>query len=393
MGPRIALTPRITLLLTILLAAAVAGGCRAPSWLPPLVGGPQPGDREAAVPLAPVTSRAGSLVDLRGEPATAGLDTLLLARAVEEAAGLDQLHNMLVARHGEVVVERHFRGPPPQRPANLKSASKTILSAVAGLAIREGYLEGLDQPVGPFFRDYLPVTNGDGGAADDPRNRITVAHLLSMSSGLESTSFGSRYGRWVSSGDWVRHALTRDVIHEPGARLVYSTGDTHLMSAVLTRAAGRSTHALARELLADPLGIQLPSWPRDPQGIHFGGNDMLVSPRGLLRLGELYRNGGILDGREILPRWWVEESWRIRLRSPRSGDGYGLGWWARTSEGHPVRFAWGYGGQFLFVVPSLELTVVFTSDPWTRQRGHNQSLHRILDRYLIPAAERGRGTG
>lgn len=355
-------------------------------------------------------SAAGPLLDVRARPASMGMDSLLLAEAVQRASRQSRLHNMVVARHGEVVLERHFRGPGPAQPANVKSVSKSLLSALVGLAIRDGHLEGVDTPIGPFFPEYLSRSvqdgngssgSGEGGGptggteqpagASDPRWDITIAHLLSMSSGLQSTSFRN-YGAWVASPDWVANALGRPMIFEPGGRMVYSTGNTHIVSALLSRAVGRSTHAYAREVLAEPLGIQLPPWPTDPQGIHFGGNDMLVSPRALVRFGELYRKGGLHEDERILPREWVEESWRIRVRSRRDGNGYGLGWWARHAGEHEVRFAWGYGGQFLFVVPALELTVVFTSDPWSaRERGHNQVLHGLLDDYLVPAAVRGEG--
>jgi CubicO group peptidase (beta-lactamase class C family) len=347
----------------------------------------------------------GSILDARHLPATSGLDSTLLASAVERAGGQSRLHNMVVARHGEVILERHFRGPQPHQPANVKSVSKTLLSAVVGYALAEGVLEDLETPVSHYFPDYLPVAGGGRGRSrrrefgrgrrhllwgeEDLRRQITLAHLLSMSSGLESTSIRN-YGRWVSSPNWVRAALTRPMNFPPGTRMVYSTGNSHLLSAVLTRASGRTTHALARSALSEPVGIQLPPWPRDPQGIYFGGNDMLISPRDLLRFGELYRQGGTLDGREVLPREWVEESWRVRIHSPRDGNGYGLGWWARNSGRHEVRFAWGYGGQFLFIVPALELTVVFTSDPWASREGnHLRVLHDLLDDYLVPAAERG----
>jgi CubicO group peptidase (beta-lactamase class C family) len=329
-------------------------------------------------------------LDRRASPATVGLDSILLAEAVERAGRQSKLHNMIVARHGDVVVERNFRGPGLNQPANVKSVSKSLLAAVVGAAIREGHLEGPDAAIGPFLgEDFPPATQGEG-PEDDPRWSVTLGQLLSMSSGLESTSFGN-YGAWVASSHWVRSALARPMAFEPGTRMLYSTGNSHLVSALLTRATGTSTHAFAREALAEPLGIQLPPWPRDAQGIYFGGNDMLISPRGLLRFGEMYRNGGLYDDRQILPREWIEESWTIRVRSRRDGNGYGLGWWARDSNAYEVRFAWGYGGQFLFIVPELELTVVFTSDPWSRERGHNGVLHRLLDDYLVPAAVEGAG--
>ena len=349
------------------------------------------GDTRGSSEEGGVGHAALSLLDRRNPAAGVGLDSLLLQGAVEAAGRQSRLHNMLVARHGEVLVERHFRGPSPDRPANVKSVSKSLLSAVVGGAIQEGYLDGVEIPMAPFFPEHVPAGNGeaDGDAALDPRRGITVAHLLSMSSGLQSTSFGN-YGSWVASGNWIRWVLERPMIHEPGDRMVYSTGNSHLVSALLVRASGMSTHALAQRTLAEPAGIRLPPWPQDPQGIHFGGNDMLISPRDLLRFGELYRQGGVLEGERVLDRGWVEESWRPRVTSRRDGNGYGLGWWARDSGGHHVRFAWGYGGQFLFIVPELELTVVFTSDPWSpREGGHNQVLHRIVDDFLVPAAVAG----
>jgi CubicO group peptidase (beta-lactamase class C family) len=341
-----------------------------------------PDGSASAASLAPT-----ALLDRRDLRAGVGLDSALIAQAVERAGAQSRLHNMIVARHGEVLVERHFRGPPPDRPANVKSVSKSLLSAIVGLAIQEGHLPEVDTPIGSYFSEYLE--NGQG--ASDPKGAITLGNLLSMSSGLESTSFGN-YGRWVASSDWVGWVLSRPMNFEPGERMVYSTGNTHLVSALLTRAAGESTHRLARRALAEPMGIQLPPWPQDPNGIYFGGNDMLISPRGLLRFGEMYRNGGVLDDRRILPREWVEESWRVRVHSRRDGNGYGLGWWARDAGDHEVRFAWGYGGQFLFIVPELELTVVFTSDPWSaREGGHNRVLHDLVDDFLVPAAVLGNG--
>lgn len=374
---------------------SLLGACQEPVEHTAGEADPEAADIEGLDSTSDPAAPQPSLLDDRAEPATTGLDSVLLAQAQEELGSLSRFHNLIVARHGEVLLQRNFRGPPSDRPVNVKSVSKSLLSGVVGRAIQEGHLEGVDQPIGPFFAEYLTAADGEADEVAtpegrDPRKEITVGNLLAMSSGLESTSFGSRYGRWVASSDWVGYALEEPMTFEPGSRMVYSTGNTHLLSAILTRSTDRSTHAFARAALAEPLGITLPRWPRDPNGIYFGGNDMLISPRDLVRFGELYRNGGVLDGERILPREWIEASWDVRVRSPRNGDGYGLGWWARESSGHAVRFGWGYGGQFLFVVPSLELTVVFTSDPYgSRERGHNRTLHQVLDEYIVPAAEAG----
>ncbi len=315
---------------------------------------------------------------------TRGLDGAMLADTVAQARRLPRLRSLLILRGGQILAEQRFNGGPPlDRPVNIKSASKSVLSALVGIAIARGVLTGIDQRV-------LSVLDRDAPPDPDPRlHRLTVEDLLTMRAGLERTS-GENYGRWVSSRNWVRFAMARPFVDEPGGAMLYSTGNTHLLSAMLTRASGRDTHVLMRDWLAAPLGIAIPPWSRDPQGIYFGGNDMMMSPRSLARFGELYRLGGVIDGRRIIPAHWIDESWTPRTVSPWSGGQYGYGWFVGTSRGHPLRFAWGYGGQMLFIVPDLKLTVVMTSDPnGARDNGHIAALHALLDDGIVPAAERG----
>lgn len=315
---------------------------------------------------------------------TQGLDAETMTGTVSAAQRLPRLRALLVLRDGQTLAEHRFNGGPPlDQPVNIKSASKSVLSALVGIAIDRGVLTGVEQPV-------LSVLRSEAPANPDPRlARLTVGNLLSMQAGLERTS-GEFYGRWVSSSNWVRSALSRPFVDEPGGRMLYSTGNTHLLSAMLTRASGRSTLQLARAWLGEPLGISIPAWPADPQGIYFGGNEMRLSPRALARIGELYRLGGVSNGRRILSASWIERSWTPRTISPWSGGQYGYGWFIGEAAGHPVRFAWGYGGQMLYVVPDLRLTAVMTSDPnGARDGDHIAALHRLLAEGIVPAAQKG----
>ncbi|HEX5795506.1 MAG TPA: serine hydrolase, partial [Geminicoccaceae bacterium] len=281
---------------------AAAGWLSLASGLPARAGGPPVDHGPAATP------RAG-----------AGLDRGLLEETLARAADLPSLHTILVAQGGTELVAQAFRGPGLDRPVNVKSVSKSIIAALVGSAIARRVLAGVDQRVAPLLHDLVP-------AGADPRiGAITIDHLLTMRAGLERTS-GRNYGRWVNSDDWLRYALSRPFVDEPGGRMLYSTGSYHLLSAVLTRAAGRSTLALAREWLGDPLEIGIPPWTRDPQGFYLGGNNMMLSPRALLRFGEMYRQGGLWQGRRVLPESWIEASWTPRVRSPFTGHGYGYGW-------------------------------------------------------------------
>jgi CubicO group peptidase (beta-lactamase class C family) len=327
------------------------------------------------------TSTASAPSSLQAAPPTRGLDAATMTRAVEAASRMPRLRSLVVMRDGKSLAEHRFNGGPPlDRPVNIKSASKSVMSALVGIAIERGVLRGVDQPV-------LSVLRADAPANPDARlRRLTVGNLLSMQAGLERTS-GENYGRWVSSPNWVRFALSRPFVDEPGGAMLYSTGNTHLLSAMLTKASGRTTHELAREWLAGPLGISMPPWPRDRQGIFFGGNDMLMSPRALARFGELYRLGGVIDGKRIVSAAWIEQSWTPRTVSPWSGGRYGYGWFIADAAGHPVRFAWGYGGQMIYVVPDLALTVVMTSDSGGARDGeHVAGLHALLADRIVPAA-------
>jgi len=311
------------------------------------------------------------------------------------AADLPRLSSLLVTQRGRRVLEAYYNGMTAEQAVNVKSVSKTLLSPLVGIAIRDGRLRGVDQPL-------AEVLGPSGGPLDDGKRVITLAHLLTMTAGLEGTSFGN-YGAWVSSRNWVRHALGQPLVCEPGTCWSYSTGNTHLLSAALTRATGKSTLAYARDELFAPLGIALPPWDRDPQGIYLGGNNMRLRPRDLAAIGQLYLDGGRAGGRQIVPEEWIRASWRPQVTSPWNGYDYGYLWWSRELGGERVYFAWGYGGQFLFVVPRLDATIVATSSlEGRRERGQNRAVHRLVGRYVIPVlrqgAERGvlsakRGTG
>ncbi|HEY5623280.1 MAG TPA: serine hydrolase, partial [Gammaproteobacteria bacterium] len=280
---------------------------------------------------------------------------------------------------GELVVEEYFNGKGPSSVANVKSVSKSVISALVGVAIEAGYLESVDQPIGDFFGDELAGEVGRMKAA------ITIEDLLTMQSGLETTS-NRNYGAWVMSRDWVGFALGQPIEYPPGALMEYSTGNTHLLSAILTRATGESTWAFARDVLGAPLGFELAQWPRDPEGIFFGGNDMEFTPRQMLAIGELYINDGQADGRHVIPGAWVQASLEPRAVSTReSGRYYGYGWWIREMAGHMTPYAWGYGGQFIVLAPELDLVIVTTSSsfPSDERRPHLAQLYDLFEHLVI----------
>jgi CubicO group peptidase (beta-lactamase class C family) len=300
------------------------------------------------------------------------------------AARLPRLQSVLVSRRGSLVFEYYAKGAGPARLANVKSVSKSIISTLVGIAIDRHILESVNQPIARFF----PRLTQDR----DPRKaRVTVEDLLTMRAGLESTSF-DKYGAWVRSPNWVTYVLNQPLVSEPGTTMEYSTGNTHLLSAILTRATRESTWAFLQESLGRPLGLTFSRWPRDPQGIYFGGNDMLMTPRQMLTIGQLYLNRGRAGDRQIVPPSWVDASCTPRGRSRFNPDQtYGYGWWVRDFAGRQGCFAWGYGGQYIMVFRDLGLVVVTTSSTAVsdERRDHRRQIFELVERLILAPVAAG----
>jgi CubicO group peptidase (beta-lactamase class C family) len=272
----------------------------------------------------------------------------------ERAAGFDQLHAIAIWTDGAPVLRRILRGPADGQAHNVKSVAKTWVAALLGAAIARGEVSGPDATIDDLAPGLLP------GDADPEVAGITLGNLASMQAGIERTS-GGNYGAWISSENWVADALGREMVAEPGGRMLYSTGSSHVLGAVLAEATGLSLLTQMRERLGDPLGVSIPPWVRDPQGRYLGGNQMALTLDAMLRFGEMHRQGGTWDGARVLTGDWIEAAWRPRTRSPWSGLGYGFGWFLGQERGQDFALARGYGGQLIAVGPRM--VMVITSDP------------------------------
>jgi len=299
--------------------------------------------------------------------------------AHQKALQLPRLHSLLISQRGELVFEEYYNGKNRTQPANLKSASKSVISALVGIAIDQGLIDNVQQDIGNFFPEY-PEQMGD-----QSKQQITIEDLLTMQSGLETTS-NRNYGKWVLSDNWVEFILNQHMVAPAGERMIYSTGSTHLLSAILSKVSGMDTKSYAQENLAAPLGFSLAYWSKDPQGIYFGGNDMEMTPRNMLSFGRLYLDQGVRDGQQVISSDWVNDSHQAHATSPRGqGRFYGYGWWIRDLADMLVPVAWGYGGQLIFVVKEYELVIVATSDsnPGPERRGHLGRLYDLAEDNIL----------
>jgi len=179
--------------------------------------------------------------------------------------------------------------------------------------------------------------------------------------------------------------LRRPMMDVPGGRMIYSTGSSHVLGAIIATATGKSLLTLARERLGAPLGIEIPAWRRDPQGFYFGGNEMSLTPRAMLRLAVMLRDKGRFGGAQVIAPGWVEASLTRRTVSPFSGLGYGYGWFLSDSG---FCLARGYGGQIIAAHPGKRLAVAITSDPGqpARSEGYFGELMALLEGPVLALA-------
>jgi len=303
--------------------------------------------------------------------------------AFDAARRVEQLHALIIAQHGQIIAAEAFRGPALDRPVNVKSVSKSIISALTGIAIQRGELTGTDQLIAPLIRRSVPRR------ADKRVHDITIGHMLSMQSGLQEVS-GAAYGNWVNTKHWIYEALSKPMIADPGTAMLYSTASYHVLGAVLSKVASQNLHALAQSRLGPPLGIDIPPWNTDPQGRYVGGNDMRLSPLAMIKFAEMYRNGGTHKSTRILSKDWIAQSWDVYGNSRETSHGYGFGWFIWPTPDHDVFYARGYGGQMIYIIPDLALSVAITSDPARPATldGHLGALNALLIDHIIPATPR-----
>jgi CubicO group peptidase (beta-lactamase class C family) len=295
-----------------------------------------------------------------------------IAAIIDEVFRTGPIKSFMLQRDGELLMEAHRKGMRADRTTNVKSVAKSIISLLVGIAIDQGHLPGVQQPIDEYFPDYFKRR------PDPAKQAITIQDLLTMRAGLASTS-RRNYGRWVLSDNWIEFALDQPLVEQPGGAMIYSTGSSHLLSVILTRATGMSTREFAERYLFGPLGIRIGGWDRDPQGYYLGGNNMALSPSALLRLGTMVMNKGVYNQRQIVPSAWIDESMQIYTRSYFNPYDYGYLWWQRELNGYTVQFAWGNGGQYIMMLPALGTVVAIASGGESGVEKSRESRRRLFE--------------
>lgn len=324
-------------------------------------------------------------------PEDQGMDPVLLEQMLESAAR-ENIHGVVVVRHGYIVAEGYWGPSSRDIPHEVYSCTKSVTSALFGIALSKGLLSTIDQAAA----DFLPQWQS---AADLQKRIITLRHLLTLTSGIEWgewerwNAFGPTLDnmstRMYYSPDWVQFVLDQPMAGQPGQKFNYNSGAVHLLSAILNKAVGGDVQSFAARNLFAPMGIERPSWVTDPSGVPFGGSGLRLTARDMAKLGYLYLNGGVWDGKQLVPEDWVKQSTAKQASGYPEIGGYGYLWWLKDlsadARTYSSFFAMGFAGQYIYVVPDLDLVAVFTG--WNpAQSGKPRVAEELMIHYVIRAA-------
>jgi len=349
---------------------------------------------DTAQPLSP---RQGDDGWSASTAASAGLSTTRLQamETVIRSGEFKKIGSILIARHGKLVYENYFDGSDATALRNTRSATKSVTDMLVGIAIDKGLLSGVDAPILPFFPDKQPVQNPDPRKAN-----ITVEDFLTMSSLLECDDWndfsrGNEERMYVIE-DWIQFTLDLPIkgfpswVKKPkdapyGRSFSYCTAGATTLGGVLERATKTPVPEFAMKNLFARLGIQKVDWNFSPLGLAQTGGGLGLQSRDLLKLGQLYLNGGVWKNFRIVSESWVKTSTQPHTRIDEQNE-YGYFWWLKSfkfgEKSCAAFYMSGNGGNKVAVFPALDMVAVLTSTNYNT-RGMHEQTDKLLTDYIL----------
>jgi len=316
-----------------------------------------------------------------------GLDSsrfgLLRARIIDGT--FKDINSIIVVKHGKILIEEYFNGADPNALHDIRSAGKSLTSALVGIAIDKDLLNGTDERLLSYFPG-VECSND----WDPRKDNITLKHVLSMSFGLTEPG---EYPAWESrlwyTVHWIGDVLCQPIEYEPGSRFDYDSAAPALFGPIIEQVSGVSVGQFAENFLFGPLGIERYRWFILPSGQEYTGGGFRMCPRDMARFGQLYLQKGTWNGEQLISKEWVEESTRAHLLADAQLDQYyGYYWWRETfpidNRWIESYFASGNGGNKIYVFPTEDLVVVITASAYDQSYGHPQ-VRMMMNKYILPA--------
>jgi CubicO group peptidase (beta-lactamase class C family) len=321
----------------------------------------------AAVNYAPTSTEDWEV----STPEEQGLDPDLIAQLFYNASKLPKIYSLKVFKNDYLIAEDYFNAGSAEQRVNIHSVTKSINSALVGLALEQGCITSLDQKMVEFFPELVNRIN-------DPRKKqITIQQMLQMRAGYpweEATAEGTDL---LFSGFRPSNLVDVPLAYDPGSGSAYSNLTAHLLGIIVARACNTDLKSFAQEHLFDPLGIEPAFWQVDWEGNYLGYSDVHLSSTDLAKFGLLYLNDGNYMGTQVVPADWVHDSlqiyskntWTVRVGRNWDDNAYGYQWWSIRAGKHRYNLAWGHGGQQIVLLKDLDMVIVVTNDPLHMQHG------------------------
>ncbi|MBG0860251.1 MAG: serine hydrolase [Bacteroidales bacterium] len=291
------------------------------------------------------------------------MDSSVIINLFVEAEQLDNLYSLLIVKNGYLIAERYFNGMTVNDAARTASVTKSIISALAGIAINEEFIESPDQKLKDFFPEI------DWGSTDPKKSEITVEQILQMRSGYPWEEVYGYLETLSGSSNWIPFLKEFPLVHDPGTQFGYSNFTAHIMGIIIARSANQSLLSFGRSYLFNNMGISITGWPKDANGYYYGSGDIEMTPRNLAKFGQLFLDEGVWNDVQLIPSEWVNSSFHVYSSSTYGREiltnirtlKYGYLWWSGTSGSHQIWFAWGHGGQMVVIIRDLNIVVVATA--------------------------------
>lgn len=299
-----------------------------------------------------------------------------------------KIHSLLIIKNNKLVLESYFGGWHGKRFQSLRSASKSVTSALVGIAIDKNYIKDVDQKLFDFFPEYSDLNT-------PAKNKIKLKHVLSMTTGLswDQTTYpfeesGNDEGELYRSPDGFRYVLQKEVVADTGIQFNYNSGNSDLLTGIIHHTTGIHADIFAEEHLFKPLGIIEYGWRKDNNLFPNGGWGLHLFPRDMAKIGQLFLDKGKWKGRQVISEEWVKLSTTAFTNLPYD-QGYGFQWWTQNwlINGNTIKTfqAQGNGGQVICVIPEFNAVVVFTGGNYD---SHDSQLpYNLLKGYILPALQ------
>jgi CubicO group peptidase (beta-lactamase class C family) len=354
------------LILSILISSGLAGCGRSNEEL-------------EAVEFTPLSGDAWKV----STPAEQGLDPMLVAELYLDAAELETLYGLVVVKNGHLIAEKYFHEGSVEQKARVQSATKSVTSALVGIALDRGCLSSVEQKM----LDSFPEVTGQ--ITDPRKEQITLRDMLQMRAGFPWEETHPALWEGLLSGHYVPLIEEFPLTADPGTEFQYSNLTSNWLGIIVDRGCGANLKSYAEENLFSPIGIEPGEWGTDWEGHNNGCGDLHLTARDMAKFGLLYLNNGEYEGNQLIPADWVRDS--LQTYSEDAWDnigrfrdiGYGYHWWSATAGGHRVNFAWGHGGQLIVLVDELDMVVVTTADPFYLQHNDQSWKHEKASISLV----------